>query len=1014
MKKGLALLLAASMTLSAFSSAALANDLTAEEKFQALVESGIFTGFEDGTSRLDENMTRAQFAAVIARMLDLEANASASSVFSDLVGAEWAAGYIGAAVEAGILEGMGNGTFAPSANVTVEQLATIMVRALDLEVDENATVEGTSDWAQGYVAAAVAAGLISESADYTGPAKRELLVETSYTANDVVNVPAVLEVEATATGAASVDVTFNKAVDSVSVSKSGASVTVADTTFSEDKKSAALEFSSSLSEGTYTVTAKVGDETATATFEITEEIVASIEFDGVATHLNDDALIIDAYEDIFGGATAPANEEAVVIAKMTMLNQYGEDITEDYDINDFEKFRVEDVADGDIRFDADTGLLWLPHEDAATDGEFDTDETINIDLEFVNDDEDETEIRVDVDLEIVDASEVAGIEISDLYHNDEADGTFSFDDSYTDWYLLVEAVDQYGRVIKNEALLDDEIKFDVDNEDIFRVAEVDEGEDGFEIKEIDDVEYTAVSFLNPEDLEDKEAGTTTVTLSANDASAEIEVTVTDEVRVDTIKLSQPNNPVVGAEVVIPFVAIDTDGNEVTDPNVLDVYDGATNDDGGLNEIEVDVSGITVDPDTYALEFRTGADGKAQLVLDLTHPDLVTAAAAEFATDDEIEFDITIETYTENEEEITITIDESQEADGISKVDVDSTYFVGGTDTVKLEHLTFADQGGNEMNMRELFGVAANNANLRVAVETSNASYIALSGGHSVTANVYALNDITDTITLTAGANKGNANVKFTVQEFDDGRWKDVGNASYTVKARVAEMEDFESFVASVPDMVYAATGVDQTNARSADVEVRGVLSNGDKVKLPASQFEASAGNANVKTALVTSTSPTGYKIYALTSLFNDLNQTTEVPVNVVVKGEDGPVVVSATAKISNVAPEITTMELDDLVYSTGEYEVRGNTLYVGATFLDDQADLMTAIVAAIDAEDQYDENFTDSAANYSLVISNYNNDDRETLALVRAGDSFNVTVIADTGKTLAFKVKVAQDNTLGN
>jgi len=157
-------------------------DLTAEEKYQRLVEQGIFEGFPDGQAHLDQNTTRAQAAKIVTLILGLDPNALASGTYTDLAAAEWAAGYIGALTAAGIMQGKGDGIFDPSANVTKEQLATIMVRALNLEVSvagDDFTGD-VSDWAKNYVNTALEAGLISPSDDYTQPVTREMLVEASY------------------------------------------------------------------------------------------------------------------------------------------------------------------------------------------------------------------------------------------------------------------------------------------------------------------------------------------------------------------------------------------------------------------------------------------------------------------------------------------------------------------------------------------------------------------------------------------------------------------------------------------------------------------------------------------------------------------------------------------------------------------------------------------------------------------------------------------------------------------
>lgn len=313
MKKGLSLFLAASLAVSSFSTAALAaEDLTAEEKYQALVEAGIFEGFPDGQAHLDQNMTRAQAAKIITLVLGLNENPAAASVYNDLEGAEWAAGYIGAATAAGILEGRGNGVFDPSADVSIQELAKIMVELLDLEVDEDATVEGADEWAQKYVAAAVEAGLIPESSNYTVPATRELLVEASYTAYDILNVPALAAIEeAKAIGVQKVEVQLNKAVDTSKATltlKKGTTTVATTTEWAEDGTSAVLKLNDvKISAGEYTVTLggveEVDEEAAVASFTAEDEKVVKLEF-------------LTASDTI-----AYATD---VLVKAAALNQYGE------------------------------------------------------------------------------------------------------------------------------------------------------------------------------------------------------------------------------------------------------------------------------------------------------------------------------------------------------------------------------------------------------------------------------------------------------------------------------------------------------------------------------------------------------------------------------------------------------------------------------------------------------------------------------------------------------------------
>ena len=91
MKKSLSLLVAAAMTLTTASVAFAARgmlsnsatpELTAQQKFDALKELGIFSGYPDGSAGLDKQMTRAEFAKVLTKLTQLEENAAAAKVYT--------------------------------------------------------------------------------------------------------------------------------------------------------------------------------------------------------------------------------------------------------------------------------------------------------------------------------------------------------------------------------------------------------------------------------------------------------------------------------------------------------------------------------------------------------------------------------------------------------------------------------------------------------------------------------------------------------------------------------------------------------------------------------------------------------------------------------------------------------------------------------------------------------------------------------------------------------------------
>lgn len=79
----------------------------------------------------DKNITRAEFAVFIAKGLGLAGDESSARRFADVSPGSQAAAYIGAAAKAGIINGTPNGTFMPASYITREQMALMMVRAME-------------------------------------------------------------------------------------------------------------------------------------------------------------------------------------------------------------------------------------------------------------------------------------------------------------------------------------------------------------------------------------------------------------------------------------------------------------------------------------------------------------------------------------------------------------------------------------------------------------------------------------------------------------------------------------------------------------------------------------------------------------------------------------------------------------------------------------------------------------------------------------------------------------------
>ncbi|MCQ4088144.1 Ig-like domain-containing protein [Saccharibacillus sp. JS10] len=76
-------------------------------------------------------ITRGEFAELITRGLGLKSDAVSASSFSDIGSSKYPIGSIGAAVHAGVVTGYPNGTFRPNDSITREEMAIMMVRALN-------------------------------------------------------------------------------------------------------------------------------------------------------------------------------------------------------------------------------------------------------------------------------------------------------------------------------------------------------------------------------------------------------------------------------------------------------------------------------------------------------------------------------------------------------------------------------------------------------------------------------------------------------------------------------------------------------------------------------------------------------------------------------------------------------------------------------------------------------------------------------------------------------------------
>ncbi len=84
-----------------------------EKQITKLIDAGVINGFPDGTFKPDQEVTRAQFAKLVAVAFALPTTGVTTSTFSDVAADHWAIGFIEAAVAKGWIKGYPDGTFGP-------------------------------------------------------------------------------------------------------------------------------------------------------------------------------------------------------------------------------------------------------------------------------------------------------------------------------------------------------------------------------------------------------------------------------------------------------------------------------------------------------------------------------------------------------------------------------------------------------------------------------------------------------------------------------------------------------------------------------------------------------------------------------------------------------------------------------------------------------------------------------------------------------------------------------------
>ncbi|MDP5276615.1 S-layer homology domain-containing protein [Chengkuizengella axinellae] len=174
-RKSLVLVLTFAMIFSMFSTvfAAGSSDVDghwAEKQLKQWIDNGLLNGYGEGVYKPNQTITRAEAAALVNRSFEHEETAEVA--FSDVAAEDWFYNEVSKALTAGFMTGYEDGTFKPDQNITRQELAVMIFRLLDLEANADAVasfddVDTIADWAKGEIGALVDLGIVTGYNDNT-------------------------------------------------------------------------------------------------------------------------------------------------------------------------------------------------------------------------------------------------------------------------------------------------------------------------------------------------------------------------------------------------------------------------------------------------------------------------------------------------------------------------------------------------------------------------------------------------------------------------------------------------------------------------------------------------------------------------------------------------------------------------------------------------------------------------------------------------------------------------------
>jgi hypothetical protein len=105
----------------------------AKKYIDYLANNKIVTGTDGSSFEPDRNITRSEFSVMLAKAMKLDSTVTSNTYFPDVKSTDWFAGYVNSVASFRIFNIYGDGTFHPNEEITREDMAVMIVRALDVK-----------------------------------------------------------------------------------------------------------------------------------------------------------------------------------------------------------------------------------------------------------------------------------------------------------------------------------------------------------------------------------------------------------------------------------------------------------------------------------------------------------------------------------------------------------------------------------------------------------------------------------------------------------------------------------------------------------------------------------------------------------------------------------------------------------------------------------------------------------------------------------------------------------------